>query len=160
EFVRLLAEELRAIKDDLGRLVTLETGKIVSEGLGDGPGDDRYLRLCRRVVAAALRPHHRDRAHRPPDDGDLASAWRLWRHLCFQLPGGGVVLECGSRFRLRRPGGVEAIREDSAHDAGHTGDRRARDAAIWQRARRPLRGGDRRPRYWPSSRRRRPSSGG
>src|SRR6516225_6763327 len=35
EFVRLLAEELRAAKDDLGRLVTLETGKIVSEGLGE-----------------------------------------------------------------------------------------------------------------------------
>ena len=30
EFVRVLAEELRAAKDDLGRLVTLETGKIVS----------------------------------------------------------------------------------------------------------------------------------
>jgi len=35
EFVRILAEELRAAKDDLGRLVTLETGKILSEGLGE-----------------------------------------------------------------------------------------------------------------------------
>jgi len=35
EFVRLLGEELRAAKADLGRLVTLETGKIVSEGLGE-----------------------------------------------------------------------------------------------------------------------------
>src|SRR5215469_17489365 len=35
EFVRILAEELRATKDDLSRLVTLETGKIVSEGLGE-----------------------------------------------------------------------------------------------------------------------------
>ena len=35
EFVRVIAEELRAAKDDLGRLVTLETGKIVSEGLGE-----------------------------------------------------------------------------------------------------------------------------
>jgi aldehyde dehydrogenase (NAD+) len=35
EFVRTLAEELRAAKDDLGRLVTLETGKIISEGLGE-----------------------------------------------------------------------------------------------------------------------------
>ena len=33
--MRILAEELRAAKDDLGRLVTLETGKIVSEGLGE-----------------------------------------------------------------------------------------------------------------------------
>jgi aldehyde dehydrogenase (NAD+) len=35
EFVRLIGEELRAAKEDLGRLVTLETGKIVSEGLGE-----------------------------------------------------------------------------------------------------------------------------
>ncbi len=35
EFVRLLGEELRAAKNDLGRLVTLEAGKIVSEGLGE-----------------------------------------------------------------------------------------------------------------------------
>lgn len=35
EFVRLIGEELRAAKQDLGRLVTLETGKIVSEGSGE-----------------------------------------------------------------------------------------------------------------------------
>jgi aldehyde dehydrogenase (NAD+) len=33
--LRILAEELRAAKNDLGRLVTLEAGKIVSEGLGE-----------------------------------------------------------------------------------------------------------------------------
>ena len=33
EFVRAVAEELRAAKNDLGRLVTLETGKIMSEAL-------------------------------------------------------------------------------------------------------------------------------
>ena len=35
EFVRLLGSELRASKDALGRLVTIEVGKIVSEGLGE-----------------------------------------------------------------------------------------------------------------------------
>lgn len=35
EFVRLLGEELRAAKADLGLLVTIEAGKIVSEGLGE-----------------------------------------------------------------------------------------------------------------------------
>ncbi|MEM9616669.1 MAG: aldehyde dehydrogenase family protein [Pseudomonadota bacterium] len=35
ELVRLLGEELRAHKDDLGRLVTIECGKIFSEGLGE-----------------------------------------------------------------------------------------------------------------------------
>jgi aldehyde dehydrogenase (NAD+) len=35
ELVRLLGEELRAAKTELGRLVTLEAGKTVSEGLGE-----------------------------------------------------------------------------------------------------------------------------
>jgi aldehyde dehydrogenase (NAD+) len=35
ELVRLLGEELRQSKEDLGRLVTIETGKILSEGLGE-----------------------------------------------------------------------------------------------------------------------------
>jgi len=35
ELVRLLGEELRAAKDDLGRLVSIEAGKIRSEGLGE-----------------------------------------------------------------------------------------------------------------------------
>ncbi|HYI91419.1 MAG TPA: aldehyde dehydrogenase family protein [Beijerinckiaceae bacterium] len=35
EFVRLLGQELRVARDDLGRLVTLETGKILSEGVGE-----------------------------------------------------------------------------------------------------------------------------
>ena len=39
-----------------------------------GAGDDRHLRLRRRPVAPALRPHHRQRAARPPDDGAVASA--------------------------------------------------------------------------------------
>ena len=35
ELVRWLGEELRAAKDDLARLVTLEAGKVTSEGLGE-----------------------------------------------------------------------------------------------------------------------------
>ena len=35
ELVRLLGEELRAAKDDLGLLVTIEAGKTLSEGLGE-----------------------------------------------------------------------------------------------------------------------------
>jgi len=35
ELVRLLGEELRTHKDALGRLVTIEAGKILSEGLGE-----------------------------------------------------------------------------------------------------------------------------
>ncbi|HQN52455.1 MAG TPA: aldehyde dehydrogenase family protein, partial [Phenylobacterium sp.] len=35
ELIRLFGEELRAAKADLGRLVSLEAGKITSEGLGE-----------------------------------------------------------------------------------------------------------------------------
>lgn len=35
ELVRLLGEELRAAKTDLGRIITIEVGKITSEGLGE-----------------------------------------------------------------------------------------------------------------------------
>ncbi|MBL8289286.1 MAG: aldehyde dehydrogenase family protein [Rubrivivax sp.] len=35
ELIRLLGEELRASKEPLGRLVSVETGKILSEGLGE-----------------------------------------------------------------------------------------------------------------------------
>src|SRR6478736_256352 len=66
ELVRLLGEELRAAKDDLGALVTLETGKIVSEGLGEvqemvdicdlGVGLSRQLF---GLTIASERPGHR-----------------------------------------------------------------------------------------------------
>ncbi len=36
ELVRLFAEELRASKDDLGRMVSIEAGKSPSEGAGEG----------------------------------------------------------------------------------------------------------------------------
>ena len=35
ELIRLLGEEIRAVKDDLGKLVSIEAGKIPSEGVGE-----------------------------------------------------------------------------------------------------------------------------
>jgi aldehyde dehydrogenase (NAD+) len=49
ELVRLLGEELRASKVELGRLVTIEAGKIVSEGLGEV---QEMIDIC--VFAAGL----------------------------------------------------------------------------------------------------------
>jgi aldehyde dehydrogenase (NAD+) len=66
ELVRLLGEELRREKAALGRLVTIETGKIISEGLGEV---QEMIDIC--VYAAGLsrqlsgltiaseRPNHR-----------------------------------------------------------------------------------------------------
>lgn len=49
ELVRLLGEELRAAKTQLGRLVTMEAGKILSEGLGEV---QEMIDIC--VFAAGL----------------------------------------------------------------------------------------------------------
>ena len=66
ELVRLLGEELRAAKEPLARLVTLEAGKIVSEGLGEVQEMidicDFAVGLSRQLyglVIASERPNHR-----------------------------------------------------------------------------------------------------
>jgi aldehyde dehydrogenase (NAD+) len=62
EVVRDLGNLLRAYKEPLGELVTLEMGKIRAEGHGRSAGDDRHLRLRRRPLAPALRADHALRA--------------------------------------------------------------------------------------------------
>ena len=76
ELVRLFAEELRASKEELGALVTLEVGKIVSEGLGEVQEMidicDFAVGLSRQLYGltiASERPGHRMTR-------DLASAGR------------------------------------------------------------------------------------
>ncbi|MFM8819267.1 MAG: aldehyde dehydrogenase family protein [Phenylobacterium sp.] len=66
ELVRLFGEELRAAKADLGRLVTLEAGKVVSEGLGEVQEMidicDFAVGLSRQLYGLTLateRPDHR-----------------------------------------------------------------------------------------------------
>src|SRR6516225_12164592 len=66
ELVRLLGEELRASKEALGALVTLEVGKIVSEGLGEVQEMidicDFTVGLSRQIYGltiASERPGHR-----------------------------------------------------------------------------------------------------
>jgi aldehyde dehydrogenase (NAD+) len=66
ELVRLLGEELRAAKTDLGRLVTLEAGKVVSEGLGEVQEMidicDYAVGLSRQLFGLTIateRAHHR-----------------------------------------------------------------------------------------------------
>ncbi|SFZ86800.1 aldehyde dehydrogenase (NAD+) [Devosia enhydra] len=66
ELVRLFGEQLRANKDDLGRLVSIEVGKVPSEGLGEVQEMidicDFALGLSRQLyglVIASERPDHR-----------------------------------------------------------------------------------------------------
>ena len=66
DLVRLLGDELRSAKEKLGRLVTIEAGKIATEGLGEvqemidictfAAGLSRQL--CGLTIATE-RPHHR-----------------------------------------------------------------------------------------------------
>src|ERR1700723_3412056 len=66
ELVRLLGEELRASKEALGALVTLEAGKTVSEGLGEVQEMidicDYAVGLSRQLFGLSIateRPSHR-----------------------------------------------------------------------------------------------------
>ena len=66
ELVRIFSEELRAAKAELGRLVTLETGKILAEGLGEVQEmidiSDFAVGLSRQLhglTVASERPSHR-----------------------------------------------------------------------------------------------------
>ncbi|MGZ8329947.1 MAG: L-piperidine-6-carboxylate dehydrogenase [Rhodoplanes sp.] len=66
ELVRMLGEELRAAKPALGRLVTIEAGKILSEGLGEVQEMldicDFALGISRQLYGltiASERPNHR-----------------------------------------------------------------------------------------------------
>ena len=66
ELVRMLAEELRREKDKLGRLVSLENGKILSEGLGEVQEMidicDLAVGLSRQLYGLTIqseRPRHR-----------------------------------------------------------------------------------------------------
>src|SRR6478735_2844955 len=66
EFVRLLGEELRNAKTDLGLLVTLEAGKVTSEGLGEVQEMidicDFAVGLSRQIYGLTIateRPSHR-----------------------------------------------------------------------------------------------------
>ena len=136
ELVRLLGEELRAAKIDLGRLVTLEAGKVISEGLGEVQEMidicDYAVGLSRQLFGLTIAT---ERAA-PPNDGDLASAGRRRGDLGVQLPGRGVGVERGAGPGLRRRRGVEAVGKDAAHRRRRPRPVRARGGPVRRRSRR------------------------
>ncbi len=64
ELVRLIGEELRAAKADLGRLVSIEVGKIVSEGLGEV---QEMIDICDFAVGLSRQLHGLTIASERPD---------------------------------------------------------------------------------------------
>ena len=111
-------------------------GQDQGRGGGRGPGDDRHLRLRGGAVQAALRPDHGQRTSRSPHARAVAPAGRCGRRQRLQLPGSGVVVECGDRGGMRRRDRMEAGLGHAAH--GHR--RHADRVAGLPRARRRSRG--------------------
>jgi aldehyde dehydrogenase (NAD+) len=64
ELIRLFGEELRTAKADLGRLVTIEAGKIVSEGLGEV---QEMIDICDFAVGLSRQLYGRTIATERPD---------------------------------------------------------------------------------------------
>ena len=58
EIVRQIGDAMREHKDDLGALVTLEVGKILSEGLGEVQESIDMADLAVGYVSPALRAEH------------------------------------------------------------------------------------------------------
>ena len=105
EMVRLFGEELRASKDDLARLVTLEAGKIVSEGLGEVQEMidicDFAVGLSRQLYGLTLaseRPgHHMRETYQPLGPVLVISAFNfpvaVWAwNACLALVSGDPVI--------------------------------------------------------------------
>ena len=134
ELVRLFGEELRAAKTELGRLVTLEAGKIISEGLGEVQEMidicDFAVGLSRQLYGLTIATERAE--HRMMETWHPLGVGR--HHLRVQLPGRGLVLERGAGAGLRQSGRVEAVGEDAADCAGHSGAVRARGAEVRRRA--------------------------
>ena len=98
DLIRLLGEELRAAKEPLARLVTIECGKIVQESLGEV---QEMIDICDFAVGPALWAHNRQRTAEPPDDRAMAPAGPGGCDHGFQLPGRSLGVERGARACLR-----------------------------------------------------------
>ena len=101
--VRRLGELLREHKDELGELVSIEAGKIRSEGLGEV---QEMIDICDFAVGLSRQLHGLTIASERPGHR-LMETWHpdrpVRRHHGVQLPGGGVVVERRPRPRRGDP---------------------------------------------------------
>jgi hypothetical protein len=87
--------------------------------------------LCETLEGKVRNLNYRVGARRSPDDGDVASARGLWRHIGFQFSRRGVVMECCASYRLWRSGGLETVRKSIALSTCHACSRYTGAAALW-----------------------------
>ncbi len=94
ETIRRLGNALRRLKKDLGRLVTLESGKILAEGEGEV---QEMIDICDFAVGLSRQLYgltiQSERPHHPPADGAMAPARRRGGDNGLQFSGRGLVLE-------------------------------------------------------------------
>ena len=157
--VRRLGELLREHKDDLGELVSIEAGKIRSEGLGEV---QEMIDICDFAVGLSRQLHGLTIASERPGHR-LMETWHPMGPCAvitaFNFPVAVWSWNAALALVCRRPGAVEAVGQDAAHGAGlrrpaPPGRRRRRRAGRAQpgapgrrrrrrRARRPRGRGDR-----------------
>ena len=139
ELVRLLGEELRAAKAELGRLVTIEVGKVESEGLGEVQEMidicDFAVGLSRQLYGLTIqseRPDHKlVEAWRPAGVVGVISAFNFpvavwsWNAALAFVCGDSVVWKPSEKAPLSRAGGRGAV----PPRGGQVRPRRARRAA-------------------------------
>jgi aldehyde dehydrogenase (NAD+) len=135
ELVRLFGEELRAHKQALARLVSLENGKILQEGLGEVQEMidicDFAVGLSRQLYGltiASERPGHRmmEQWH-PAGPVVVISAFNF--PVAVWAWNAALALVCGD---------LEAVGENAAHGARHPGVVCARGREISSRAARAV----------------------
>ena len=114
EVVRKVGLRLRERKEALGKLITLEMGKILQEGLGEVQEaiDIADFAVGQSRMLYGLSMHSERPGHAMREQWQPARARGLPDGL--QLPHGGVGLERDARLGLRRLDGVEALRGGAA----------------------------------------------
>ncbi len=132
ELVRIFGEELRANLPALGRLVTLETGKILSEGRGEVQEMIDICGFATGLSRQLSRPYPSIRASRTSDDGNLASTRGCGRHFRFQLSRCCLGMECRAGPGMRQCDGLETVIEDTAYCISDAINLSAGGSQVWR----------------------------
>jgi aldehyde dehydrogenase (NAD+) len=146
ELVRLFGEELRAEKENLGRLVTLECGKILQEGLGEV---QEMIDICDFAVGLSRQLYGLTVASERPGHS-MRETWHPMG-LCgvitaFNFPVAPWAWNAAAG--LWGPGDLEAFGKDPVVCAGNLEDLRESSGEVRRRARRIAAGRRERARWW------------
>ncbi len=116
--VRRLGELLREHKAELGELVSIEAGKIRSEGLGEV---QEMIDICDFAVGLSRQLHGLTIASERPGHR-LMETWHPLGPCAvitaFNFPVAVWSWNAALALVVRRPGAVEAVGQDAAHGAG------------------------------------------